>query len=345
MSVVPTATTGLTTRQLAEALDLPRRPVKDAWVDHRQVAVMARHLRGPQVLGEYRPARWDDDRFWLVHASPEDRSQYFAVGNAINFRFWSLGERGAVPAVGTIGGERLRGSMYMWRALRRTVAEGTLPVLDADFLADLSMAELDRIFASDDGHNPLAVAADERLANLRDLGQTLTRSWHGRFSEVVASSDGSLVAFARASRTFRAFDDPVQKLTMVNAILHSGSGVHRFDDQPLPAIDYHLLKHALRQGLVRVRGELHRKLTAGVVLSGEEGIALRAVALDAFVELADLAGISGEVLDNAFWLNRANCADREPVCLDPATADRCPFLGACRRATGYGLPLELTRYY
>ena len=220
-----------------------------------------------------------------------------------------------------------------------------MPLLDAEFLANLSLEDFDRLFRDDDGINPLAVAADERITNLRDLGQNLLESWDGQFYNLVCASEGSLVEFSRSSRRFRAFDDPVQKLTMVNAILHSGSGVFAFCDQPLPAIDYHLLKHALRQGIVRVSGDLRRALLDGDVLSFEEGQALRRVALAAFVELADLAGVSGEIIDNKYWLNRVNCADRGPVCLDPATADRCPFHGACGEATAYGLPLEFTRYY
>jgi hypothetical protein len=76
----------------------------------------------------------------------------------------------------------------------------------------------------------------------------LAESWDGRFYNVAEATDGSIVEFARLSADFRAFDDPILKLTMVNAIVHTGSGVYSFRDEPLPAIYYHLLRHALRQG-------------------------------------------------------------------------------------------------
>jgi hypothetical protein len=345
MEMPTSSTMGLTTRELYEALGLERAPFASAHVDRERLATLAEHIRTRPDLAAYEPARWDDDRFWLVEAPDELRSQFFAVGNAINFRFWTLTSSGVAPASGTLDGQHLRGSMFMWRALRRTLEQGTLPLLDAGFLARLSRRDFDCLFTDDEGVNPLSVAADDRIANLRDLGQILSASWGGDFINVVRATDGSLVDFSARSREFRAFDDPVQKLTMVNAILHSGSGVYPFRDQPVPAIDYHLLKHALRQGMVRVSSDLSRKLLTGELLSSDEGQGLRRVALEAFVELADLAGVSGEILDNKYWLNRVNCADQAPVCLDPVTADQCPFLPACRQFTDYGLPVELTRYY
>jgi hypothetical protein len=211
--------------------------------------------------------------------------------------------------------------------------------LDADFLATLSDADFDRIFSDDTGRNPLAVGREERISNLRDLGQKLAARWDGSFFNLVMATNGSLVAFVQLSRNFRAFDDRVYKLTMVNAIVHSGSGVYRFRDQPLPAIDYHLLKQAVRQGIIIPVADLRRKLVKGLLLDCDESIELRRTALAAFVELADQARISGEILDNKYWLNRNVCIDPVPLC------DRCPFLGPCALIREIQLPLELTRYY
>jgi hypothetical protein len=148
------------------------------------------------------------------------------------------------------------------------------------------------------------------------------------FYNVAQASERSIVAFAQFTAEFRAFDDPIFKLTMVNAIVHSGSGVYEFRDEPLPAIDYHLLRQALRQGMVVPNDGVGQRLREGVVLSTAEASELRRVALLAFVKLSTETGLSGEVIDNLYWLNRA---DDE-------------FLRECTQAE-YGLPLELTRYY
>src|SRR5262249_46360291 len=151
--------------------------------------------------------------------------------------------------------------------------------------------------------------------------------------------------FVRLSAQFRAFDDPVFKLTMVNAILHSGSGVACFDADPLPGIDYHLLKQLLRQGVIRPYGRLEQKLRRREILTSAEGLELRRVALCAFVRLSGLSGVSGELLDNKYWWNRSKCKDADPVCFLPESAPECPFYGPCERLIGLSFPVEETRYY
>lgn len=336
---------GLTTAELAAALDV-RTPTSDlAQVNHEQLERVAHFLSGQPDFRRYEPAAWDDPLFWNIEASDADRSQYLAVGNAINFRFWDVKAGEVVPSSGTISGKHFRGAMYMWRSLRRCVDADVFPLLDAESLSKINEEQFEAIFVDDEGINPLAPAQAERIANLRDLGSRLRDEWDGEFFNVARSSHGSLVTFVKLSARFRAFDDPVFKLTMVNAILHSGSGVYRFQDQPLPGIDYHLLRHVLRQGILEPRRDLTEKLLRGVFLTTEEALVLRRTALAIFIELARRTGISGEILDNKYWLNRANCRDTEPVCVSPETAAQCPFFGVCSERIAFALPLEQTRYY
>lgn len=333
-----------TSAEVAQALEIDTSASCFAALDDARIGRVARHIADRAASETFQRATWDNRLFWNAEADVRQRSQYFAIGNAINFRFWRLRDGRVVPAAGLIEGERFRGAMYMWRCLRRCLDKGEVPLLDAAFLANLSESDFDEIFSDDGGAEPLAVAREERIANLRDLGIKLLERWDGLFYNLVLASQGSIVAFAQRSSSLRAFDDPLFKLTMVNAIVHSGSGVYTFADQPLPAIDYHLLRHALRQGLITPEPALAEKLRAGRLLESGEGFELRRVALQAFVQLAQLSGQSGEVIDNNYWLNRVNCTD-EPVCLDQDRAQECPFLEVCEQETAYQLPLELTRYY
>jgi hypothetical protein len=335
---------GLTTSELARELGVDRAPSSLVQIDGARLKRMADHVARQLDLGAVTPVGWDDPLFWNTEGTAEQRSQFFAIGNSINFRFWRLADGNVVPARGVIEGREFRGAMYMWRSLRRSLARVDVPLLEAEFLANLSEADFDAIFADDRGHNPLSVAQAERIANLRDLGRCLLANWDGKFFELVRTSGGSLVEFARRSSRLRAFDDPLYKLTMVNAIQHSGSRVYEFRDDPLPAIDYHLLRQGLRQGLLKPATTLRSRLTKSEPMSAREGHELRRIALVAFVELSAISGASGQVLDNRYWSNRVNCTD-QPVCLDETTATRCPFLDACARATQFALPIELTRYY
>jgi hypothetical protein len=262
----------------------------------------------------------------------------------VNFRFWRVDGDKVITEKGVLDGAEFGGSMYMWRALRRAVAADP-GLLDADRMAGMTSEQFAGIFTDDHGYNPLNVGSEDRVTNIRDLGKKLSADWDGQFYNLAEAAGGSLVEFSKHSRKIRAFDDPIQKLTMVNAILHSGSGVHDFDDKPIPGIDYHLLRHALRQGIVVPSEQIGQKLENSQWLSTEEAGELRRITLLAFNELSKQTGIDGEVLDNKYWLNRKNCTDPGPVCADPDQAHKCPFAAGCKRKIAYQLPLERTRFY
>jgi hypothetical protein len=310
-------------------------------VDLGRVAAVADLVRSRYGEEAPEPAAWDDPRFWNVEAPRADRCQFLAVGNAINFRFWTLADGQVVPAEGDVEGDRLRGSMYMWRRLRLAVSRGEFS-LDAAALAEVDEDVLREAFADDHGAFPLGPGAGDRAANLRDLGTQLRARWSGRFERVIAAAGGSLDQFARLSAEFRAFDDPVRKLTMVNAIMLAGSGLAAFDREPLPGVDYHLVKQAVRQGLVNPAPPVARKLVDGALLDAGESLSLRAATLEALLAVASRAGVSTAVVDNLYWLNGRVCAEGEPACV---AGRACSFEAACAQRVEYGMPLEMTRYY
>jgi hypothetical protein len=333
-----------TPRQTIERIGIDLAPTAAAATDETAVLRLAQLFASTPELYDAEPARWDDPAFWNVEDTFERRSQFLAVGNAINFRFWTLRGDEVIALSGTLDGTTYAGSMYLWRSLRRAIARDP-HVLDAAFLAELTDDQFDSIFADDGGTNPIALAGDERILNLRDLGRRLVEDWSGQFLNAIEASDHSIVAFSRISRSFRAFDDPMQKLTMVNAIMHAGSGIYTFEDEPLPGIDYQIVKQLVRQGVVVPAEQVASKLQGNELLDENEAIGLRSASMSALVALSNATGVSGAVLDNRYWLNRTNCTDDRPVCTDPSTAERCPFLQACDRRIENRRPLELTRYY
>lgn len=307
-------------------------------VDAGAVASIARALGVLATTHTIGEETWSDPRYWNAADSRRDRCQFLAVGNSINFRFWSLQDGKVVPAGGSLEGESLRGSMYLWRRLRLAVQRGQLE-LSADCLAELDEQTLRTAFEDDNGDLPLSAGLADRLSNLKDLGIQLRANWFGDFERVVDECKGGLDTFSLLSASFRAFDDPVQKLTMLNAIMLQGSGLTTFDKSPLPAIDYHLVKQATRQGLVRLDENLREKLCDGRFLTRGESDALRMGVRQALVEVAREAGISTAILDNLYWMNRRVCADVAPAC------DSCSFRTGCAKRVDLGLPLEDTRYY
>lgn len=305
-----------------------------------RVRALAATLRRGASESEYQPLLWDDDRFWLTIASPEERSQFMAVGNALNFRFWELaGGDGVSPAGGRLDGEYLVGSMYMWRRLRLVLERDEFPLLDAQQLARLEPDQLRALLADDEGGDPLAPGFDDRLANLRDLGAVLSRDWGGQFSNLLAVADDDLETFFALSATARAYDDPLRKLSTVNAIMLSGSGLTQFRQTIPPAIDYHVAKQLLRIGAVRVDLPVEADLSTPKLLDPDVAMAIRAASLIALEQVCALADLPGDIVDNVLWSNRRVCAEPTPNC------SACPLLTACGQRVAIQRPLELTRYY
>lgn len=335
----------LSTLQLAKTLNISFEPSKLAKLDHHKLAQVCSHLLTRDEFKTYSREKWNDPLYWNIDDSAKNRSQYFAIGNAINFRYWDIKEGKVVPSTGIKREREFRGALYMWRCLRLCLEENKLPLLEASFLENITENEFDSIFGSDTGGNPLEVGKQDRVLNLRDLGVKLREKWDGYFFNLVQSCSGSLSTFADSSKRLRAYDDPYYKLTMVNAILHSGSGLVEFDSDPLPGIDYQLLKQLLRTGILVPTTSLSEKICNQRLLTAEEASELRRLALQAFAIMSEETGISGEILDNKWWWNRLKCLDLNPVCLDAATAIQCPFYGPCGQLTDYSFPLEITRYY
>jgi hypothetical protein len=307
------------------------------------VATIAALLRRRFGRSVPRPTAWDNPLFWNVDASRADRCQFLAIGNAINFRFWNLAEGQVVASAGHVDGQPYRGSMYMWRRLRIGIHRGEFE-LNAKWLSTLTEESLVLAFRDDDGTCPLSPGLADRAENLRDLGTRLLDAWRGEFVSVVDAAGGSLDRFAELSATFRAFDDPVRKLTMVNAIMLAGSGLAHFDQEPLPGIDYHLIKQAVRQGVVVPSEDLQEKLRNRQFLTPTESLVLRQATLTALLQVAEASEISTAVIDNIYWGNGRICDERKPACQVPGGPE-CPFEEACLQFVDLGLPLELTRYY
>jgi hypothetical protein len=95
---------GFSTSELAESLGLDLSPSPMVEIDLRQVERLGQLIVGRADFRAFSAATWDDPLFWNVHDPPELRSQLFALGNAINFRFWRLENDEVIPATGIIDG-------------------------------------------------------------------------------------------------------------------------------------------------------------------------------------------------------------------------------------------------
>ena len=84
-------------------------------------------LKENDQITSSKPNAWIDDNFWLDPSKgPEINSQYFTVGNSINFKFWEYKDKGIERVKGIKGNVECKGSSFMWRSLKVCIYSGIL---------------------------------------------------------------------------------------------------------------------------------------------------------------------------------------------------------------------------
>ena len=294
---------------------------------------------------KYQVEKWDDENFWPAkNTGDEIISQFFTLGNSINFKYWDKNSSGLQYCEGKKGGIHCRGAMYMWRSLKICLEKNIFDILDARQLSKIELDDVKKIF-QDDNENDVLPALQERLFNWKNLGENLIQDWNGKSIHIINGCNNSLINFVNFFRKFRAFDDPLCKMIMVNAIMHQGRKLIKFNEPILPGMDYQLLKQLLRQGIVIPSDEITKKLQNYEILNRDEALQLRKAGLYSLITIMENSNLNGDLIDNLIWQNRKKCEDANPVCQIEGKEHECPFLDFCEKKTKILIPLEETRYY
>jgi hypothetical protein len=165
---------------------------------------------------------------------------------------------------------------------------------------------------------------------LRDIGLKLEKLWGGSALKLIESTGGRVrggpgdPGLTDYMRVFRAYEDPIEKKTMLLAKFLKARGIFN-PIQPIDvAVDNHLTRQALRLGFISVSGELWSKIKSGVEIDPEEDILLRLSVKLSFRHLSYSTGLPAEVLDDFFWLHgRSVCLRDKPDC------EKCVFRTVC----------------
>mgnify|MGYP001626148462 CR=1 FL=1 len=192
---------------------------------------------------------------------------------------------------------------------------------------------------------PVDIVLRTRL--LRDLGVKLIKLYDGRVSSLVEASnnrlhgDGINPGFADFLRVFRAFEDPVEKKSMLLAKFLHFRGLFKPVDKPYIPVDNHLTRIALRTGMVVVSGRLWNDILNMKEVSMSDDVLIRMVVREAYGLLAEKSGRSVWELDDHFWLHgRTICIRSEkPLC------EKCMFKGFCRARRNNAFMVYEHTYY
>jgi hypothetical protein len=171
---------------------LALRDARFVTINHTAVADLAGELARDLL----EPPVWDA-ALHFADGTPRT-ANYVLVLDALNFSFW--GEpRWRVEYQGRL----LDGYQALAAALTRAVAGG-VPLLEADYLARIRQADLEFILRGE-GRVPLF---EQRLANLREVGNVLRDKHRGWFVRAVEAADRSAVELVRrVVADFPSFDD------------------------------------------------------------------------------------------------------------------------------------------
>lgn len=194
---------------------------------------------------------------------------YFLVLDSLNFCFWPSAKTDRWEI--DYGGERLSGYYGLAAALKQAAEEGK-PLLNADFLASLTGADLNEILG---GRGRLQLA-EERLAILRETGRVLLGTYGGDpgiLLEAAAGSAANLVRLVTAA--FPSFCDTAEydghpvffykRAQILAADLHGafggrGWGAFRDTDRLTAFADYKLPQVLRHLGIFEYGERLARKV-------------------------------------------------------------------------------------
>lgn len=168
-----------------------------------------------------------------------------------------------------------------------------------------------------------------RAMLLRDIGVKLIKLYDSSVAKVIELSQGRLrssggYGLLDLLRVFRAYEDPVEKKSLLLVKFLKNRGLFNPIDKPDVPVDNHLTRIALRLGLTMVSGKLWLKIKSGVEVTREEDLIIRLTVREAYRCLIEESGVDPGVLDDFLWKHgREVCIRDKPRC------NQCVFRNVC----------------
>jgi hypothetical protein len=273
---------------------------------------------------------------------------FFFAATLQQFSFWtSSREKYDCPLIAAIDGKQLKGSDYLWRSFLRPLDD------DPGFYspqrqANMTRQDLLELFRADDGADPMP-APDLHLEQARQYGRDmmaldLTPEAIVRQAE---ASPSTLDAFLRLLDHVGGYkEDPLRKKSALLAMILNQRPESYLtfgpEERLPPVVDYHLMRAALRTGLIDVRdSNLYSLLADRQLLTAEDEWAVRSATYQAIAKVATLSKQDSGSIDNWLFFNsRSRCPEMtEPECT------QCPLDLLCAHRKELFQPILRTTFY
>lgn len=260
-------------------------------------------------------------------ASKREVVAYFLVMVAMDHRLSRPGR----PYEAVVDGKLFHGADLLYKLGAKKLSEDP-GFFTAERLSKIGVEDVRRWLSAGNARPP---DPEIRAELLRDLGEKLLKIYGGDPFELVLEARGRLRDGARgflsAIKTFKAYQDPVEKKAFLLAKFLERRGVLEILDQhnkEVP-VDNHLVRIAVRVGLVEVDRETLERIAAGIEFSEEEDVMVRLAVRRAYKEAAAAGGIDPFVMDDLLWSFGRECCSRERQTCRHSCSAGCSRIGGC----------------
>lgn len=261
--------------------------------------------------------------------------------------FWFGNHNGyKQPILGTLERKKgIKGSDLLWKVLKRALDKDP-DIMSVERLASITPKEFACLFSDDDGPIPFPDWKRRYMLTHKYAEYLL----HNKLTptKIVQRADASkrsLSKFKTLMRRVPGFKDPFKKKTYLLAMIMA-ERPERFltitdPESWEPIVDYHLMRLALRTGMVNVEDwKIRDHLSGRLWVSSITEALIRRATFDAVKMVMELSEKPMAFVDHAFWSGRKFCPEMtEPNCVE------CIFRDACGQHTELFQPVYRTLNY
>lgn len=143
----------------------------------------------------------------MLEGKTKEVIDFFLLGDSINFAYIDPSTK--VKYATNYNGIEWRGAMGMWASLKKA-HENKIPILEGEYLARITMEEMQNIFTG----NIQMPMLKERTAIFQEVGEILLKKYGGHFHNLIADSNNRLFNNGKGMveklfKDFPSFDDSV----------------------------------------------------------------------------------------------------------------------------------------
>lgn len=283
----------------------------------------------------------------------ENAIDFFFFACIHNYGFWHGKEKYDGPLVGVLDRKPVKGSDLLWKLLLRATKRHH-DALSPGWLANISLSDFCFMFSDDNGPIPLLIS-DERYELTLRYGR-----WFRASANIGSTTPAELVRYINGYpnplATFSAIitekeygvpgycEDPLGKkaLLLMMALVNRPERFIAPENDFLwdPIVDYHLMRLALRLGLVILPSAWTGENVERTFTSGEREAAIRKAIFHAVKLVIGKSGRSMAEIDNLMWSARRFCPEvQKPNCAE------CMLRSACAQKIELFQPVIRTTAY